>query len=51
VFQVLSSLWVWLVVGVGVARRMWRTSKRRITVDAVSEGWLAHQRGQDEPTN
>jgi len=53
---VFSSVWVWVavVVGVGVAewiaRRMWRPSNRRISVDAVSEGWLAHQRGQDDLT-
>jgi hypothetical protein len=52
-----STMWVWVAVaggvgvGVWIGRRMWRNRHQRITVDAVSESWIAQQRGQGEPTD
>jgi hypothetical protein len=48
-----STMWVWVAVaggvgvGVWIGRRMWRNRNPEITVDAVSESWIAQQRGRD----
>jgi hypothetical protein len=48
-----STMWLWVAVGGGVAvavwvgRRMRRRPKDRFSVDAVSESWIAQQRGRD----
>ena len=51
--DVINDVGVWAavagVLGAGVwgGHRVWRKRTARITVNAVSESWIAHQRGRD----